>query len=615
MPLNLFARAIPAWFLFIFGGECLPTPAAAPADPGILFLRLRRDDDGSGFRLVEAVRTPGRIKEPRAELPHGFRFELQDANGGVMESGVVDDVSEMSLEHVDLSRPGMLVRRPVRDVQREFTVRVPCQRGASRVILRRQSGRVEGARVSGDEFVGDFSLDSMEQETPRRVAPTTLNQPVFKQIVNNGSNSNRINIVVLSEGYRDSELTRFEEDAKKATDYLLNTAPWNGYQNYCNVFLIEVASVESGSDHPSTQTFKDTYFNSTFESFGIDRLLTIPPNDLNDNYSSGVGKVMTLLRRYLPDYDLALMIVNDNTYGGSGGSPAIASTDSSAAEILVHEVGHSFAGLGDEYDSPFPGFPDIEEPNTTRETRPSFIKWKSWILDSTPIPTDETKEFKDVVGLFEGAHFHRVGWYRPKLSCRMNSLGTPFCEVCAEAHILRIYRLIEPIDGLAPQAGLISLLGGGSSTFETSLLKPSTHSLQVAWILDGKPISSGVPTRLTLRAEDVGNGEHRVRMVVSDNTSLVRDDPKGLLRRTRDWTLRVTGVVAPLRLGTVSRAVTGRIEFDLTGEDVFGVSVEASEDLEVWTLIFTSAVRGVAVRVVDSQGSGNARRYYRAVKR
>jgi hypothetical protein len=89
--------------------------------------------------------------------------------------------------------------------------------------------------------------------------------------------------------------------------------------------------------------------------------------------------VYTLLQNLMPEYDIVMMIVNDAEYGGAGGFPAITSINSSAPEIVIHELGHSFAGLGDEYDAPFPGYPDVEEPNTTRETRREFIKWRPWV--------------------------------------------------------------------------------------------------------------------------------------------------------------------------------------------------------------------------------------------
>ena len=77
----------------------------------------------------------------------------------------------------------------------------------------------------------------------------------------------------------------------------------------------------------------------------------------------------------------------------AGRFTAAATDGASSREIAVHEAGHAFSGLGDEYDSAYPGFPDTEEPNTTRETNPASIKWRDWILGGTPIPTPETSTY------------------------------------------------------------------------------------------------------------------------------------------------------------------------------------------------------------------------------
>ena len=100
------------------------------------------------------------------------------------------------------------------------------------------------------------------------------------------------------------------------------------------------------------------------------------------------------------------------------------------------------AGLGDEYTTANPGYPDIEEPNTTRETNRTAIKWKAWIDASTPVPTPPTNP--NLVGLFEGAHYHPTGWYRPKLNCLMRNFGVGFCEVCQEALVLVVLPTSAP---------------------------------------------------------------------------------------------------------------------------------------------------------------------------
>jgi len=190
------------------------------------------------------------------------------------------------------------------------------------------------------------------------------------------------------------------------------------YTFIANAFAISVASAQSGSDHPSYPSFRDTYFNSTYDPVS-DRLITIPTN------STGQGKVDTLLQSFMPQYHLSILLVNDLVYGGSDGidKTAIASTGFSSFEALTHETGHVLANLGDEYTNAYPGFPDTEEPNTTRETRRDFIKWKNWISTDTPVPTPATGAYSGIIGLFNGAHYHTTNWYRPKLDCAMNHYG------------------------------------------------------------------------------------------------------------------------------------------------------------------------------------------------
>ncbi len=249
-------------------------------------------------------------------------------------------------------------------------------------------------------------------------------QASFQTLLTNGPAGRRINIVFLSEGYSTNQLARFSVDATRVLTNLLATLPLRAYSNHFNAFAISVPSNQSGSDHPSTGSYRDTYFNSTYDSSGIPQLITI----------DGVGRsrLNSLLGTYMPQYDIVALIVNDTAYGGSGGFPLMASVNNSSAEIAIHELGHSFAGLGDEYSSAYPGYPDIEEPNTTRQTNRALIKWTSWILPTTLVPTPAVSSNGTVVGLFEGAHYHTTGWFRPKLNCKMRSLGVAFCEVCSE---------------------------------------------------------------------------------------------------------------------------------------------------------------------------------------
>src|SRR5215831_10964062 len=173
-------------------------------------------------------------------------------------------------------------------------------------------------------------------------AKVSFAQAVRSTIFTNGPASNRINLVVLSEGYQTNQLGKFLVDATNAVNNLLSALPYSEYSSYFNAFAISVPSTDSGSDHPSQGVLKNTYFNSSYESYGIPELLTIPPNNFDTNYSDGQGKVIDLLTNLAPEYDLALLVVNDLEYGGSGGAVLISSLHVDSAEIVRHESGHAF---------------------------------------------------------------------------------------------------------------------------------------------------------------------------------------------------------------------------------------------------------------------------------
>jgi hypothetical protein len=193
------------------------------------------------------------------------------------------------------------------------------------------------------------------------LSPRACAQATLTTLFTNGPTANRINLVVLSEGYTASQLGQFLIDARNAVSNLMVTLPYREYSNYFNAFAISVASTQSGSDH-YTPTVKlvDTYFNSTYDSYGLQRLITIPPNDWDSNYADGQGKVDALLQSLMPEYDLVILLVNDTQYGGSGGTILVSSLNSSSAEIVRHESGHTFGDLTDEYSSAYPGYIPVE---------------------------------------------------------------------------------------------------------------------------------------------------------------------------------------------------------------------------------------------------------------
>ena len=338
--------------------------------------------------------------------------------------------------------------------------------------------------------------------------------PVTK-ILDNGSDEKRINFVVLPDGYQAQELQIFKSNALELSNYFFSKSPFKEYKNFFNLNVIEVPSKESGADHPGNASDEasnpapikkvDTYFESTFDYASIHRLL-VPtgPNIIN------------VLANNFPDYDQVLVLVNSPIYGGSGGWLATASRDGSSSEIMIHEVGHSFANLGDEY-----WFDCSEAPNRTSISNPYTIKWKDWLNHPD-------------IGIFDidGNHC-----YRPSNNCEMRFLNSEFCAVCKEAIIDRIYNLIGPIESSNPEIANVTF-DGAPLPFSLELIYPNPNTLKIEWQLDGKTIFED-KTSILVSEELISNGSHSLVALVTDATMLSRSDLRGDLGYTfkRSWTI------------------------------------------------------------------------------
>ena len=427
-------------------------------------------------------------------------------------------------------------------------------------------------------------------------------------LLTNGPTASRINIVFLSEGYTQSEFGKFRTNATAILDHFLSTPPFNDYENYFNAFAISVASQESGSDHPSTNFYRNTYFNSTYDSFGTPRLVSIPPNNYDGSYANGRGKVDALLAGMMPEYDVVVLVVNDTAYGGSGGEPLIASINTSSAEIAIHELGHNYAGLGDEYSDPYPGYPDIEEPNTTRQTNRAQIKWRAWIADATPVPTPATAPYSSVIGLFEGAHYHSTGWYRPKFDCKMHHLDQPFCAVCAEALVTSTYEMIRPIESVTPPTNsTYTMIDTQSVTLGVRTLQPASPFI-VQWHLNDQAVPNATNATWTLSGSALPLGTNRVRVVAADTTARVRTDPTHLLTDSRTWKLIVQATRPSLRVQYLGTNVA--LSWPALSESFVLESKSQLSGSSAW-----QTVPGSAVRVDDwlfaTNSIGNGSSFYR----
>ena len=355
-------------------------------------------------------------------------------------------------------------------------------------------------------------------------------------IRNNGNSANRVDLAVLGDGYTAAELDKYASDVQYAVEEIFNQEPFKEYQNYFNVHRIDVVSNQSGADHPENGVFKDTAFDATYNCGGTQRLICV-----------NVSKVYDVLYGSLsPDQmDLVLVIVNDPEYGGSGGSVAVASTDPSIVELALHEMGHSFGLLADEYDYGSSNCSSPTEPsavNVTIQTDLSRIKWNvgdgpptGWIEHDTPIPTTTTAP--GVVGLYLGANYCTNGYFRPTYNSKMRNLYKPYEQVNEEQLIKRIYNWVSPLDSSQPAANSLSFKKGVTQVFQVGVPDPLTGSMSIAWYVDNQYVSPG--SQFTLDTTDLDYGIHSIKVVVKDTTPKVRNDPFNVLTDNKSWTFNV----------------------------------------------------------------------------
>ncbi len=234
-----------------------------------------------------------------------------------------------------------------------------------------------------------------------------------------------IHIAYIAEGYTEEEMDVFLRDAQRATEALFAHEPFHQFRDRFDIIAVKSVSRESGTSIPSEGIWKNTVLHSHFDTFYSDRYLTtLHLKDLHDCLAG-------------TPYEHIIVLVNTDQYGGGGilNSYNLSMTHNPYfLPVVVHEFGHSFGGLGDEYayeSEAIPMYPhDVEpwEPNLT--TLADFHgKWEDMIdKDST------------VVGLYEGAGYSMTGVYRPSKDCRMRTNENPtFCPVCERS----LTRLID----------------------------------------------------------------------------------------------------------------------------------------------------------------------------
>ncbi|MGA7078036.1 MAG: IgA Peptidase M64 [Terriglobales bacterium] len=290
-----------------------------------------------------------------------------------------------------------------------------------------------------------------------------------------GDPATKVDLLVLGDGYTAGERAKFEKDAHRFMDALFSTSPFREHQKDFNVWGLCPAAEESGVSRPSSGIYRRSPLGAAYDTFGTERyVLTTENRALRDVAS------------FAP-YEFIEILVNGETYGGGGifNQYAVAAIDNLwAGYVGVHEFGHHFAGLADEYYTsdvaylPPANKTEPWEPNVTALLDPTNLKWKDLVTAGTPVPTpwgqdefdrferDIQKQRKELraagkpeaemeelfrkerekedamlrsekyagkVGAFEGANYEAKGYYRPEVDCIMFTRHKTFCAVCRRA--------------------------------------------------------------------------------------------------------------------------------------------------------------------------------------
>jgi len=327
-------------------------------------------------------------------------------------------------------------------------------------------------RGDGKPFatVWTFKVDPHSQDIDATVPPSP--GPLMRLMVN-GPPATKVDLLLLCDGYTAAQRGDFERDARRLLAVLFGTSPFKERKEDFNVWGLCAPSAVSGISRPSTGIHRRSRVGSTYDAFGSERyILTFDNHSFRDVAS------------FAP-YEFVEILANGQTYGGGGifGLYAtVAAKSLWAPYVFVHEFGHHFAGLADEYFTsesallPQQGRPEPWEPNVTAANDLGPLKWKGLVAPGTPVPTpwkkqqfesrdrelqalrkqiraqkrpesemdalfQQTKQemtalldhdtYSGKVGAFEGAMYESTGYYRPEEDCIMFSRNdVPFCQVC-----------------------------------------------------------------------------------------------------------------------------------------------------------------------------------------
>jgi hypothetical protein len=358
------------------------------------------------------------------------------------------------------------------------SLRFPAVEAPARIAIKKRDAK------NVFQEIWTFTIDPSDKFIERGARLPAVG-PLMK-IQASGDPADKLDLLILGDGYTAGERGKFERDAKRLVNELFRVSPFRERRKDINVWGLVPPAVQSGISRPSLGIHRRSPLGTTYDAFGSERyVLTFENRTFRDIASNA-------------PYEAVEILTNSATYGGGGiyGLYSTVAADSAwAPYVFVHEFGHHIAGLADEYYTSdvayLPATDRVEpwEPNATALLDPSALKWRDLVEPGTPLPTpwpkDEfeaySKEIQErrreiraanrpeaemdalfteqmardskilasgphagKVGAFEGANYESRGFFRPESDCIMFTRDpVPFCRVCQRAisQILDLYAI------------------------------------------------------------------------------------------------------------------------------------------------------------------------------
>ncbi len=354
------------------------------------------------------------------------------------------------------------------------------------------------------------------------VASVSLAPASYVTMVDHGPTTNRVDAVFLGDGYTVAQLGGAyltHIDAMLDQMFRDGEQPFPRYESFFNVHRIDLASNESGADVPPEGVFRDTALDATYFYDGVtDRLLYINQPKADDALRANIGRAFRA--------EMKLVTVNSTRYGGGGGAYAVYSGgNDSAPEVALHELGHSFAGLADEYDygggEVYTGG-EPSEPNATKSS--TGAKWAHWL--------GYTERGVGPIGAYEGARYYQQDIFRPSDNSKMRSLNRPFDAVSREEIILDIYDFVDPLDDWLENAETLD----NPASLWVDAVDPDV--IDVRWLVDGVDVPGAAGESFDPRQFGFDAGDYVITAFAEDLTPWVRIERESL-QQAVSWTVHL----------------------------------------------------------------------------